>query len=530
MENKMEKTKPSFVRQPADTAGAVRTRFAPSPTGPIHIGSIRTALFNYLFARKNNGKFILRVEDTDAERSKPEWEYQMIKIFEWLELDWDEGPVLGQQTFDFDNYKINYVGPHAPYRQSERKEIYKRYLQKLLDEGKAYYCFCNKEDVEAQKQYLMSQGLPPVYMGKCRDLTQNQAKECFAKGQSAVIRFKCPANHKIIFDDIIKGRVEFNSDVMGDFVIAKDLENPLYNFTVVVDDAEMEINYVIRGDEHLPNAPKQILLLEAMGLPIPNYAHMPLILGEDKKKLSKRDGKTSVVDYKEDGYLPEALVNFIAFLGWNPGTEKEIYTIDELINDFSLSKIQKSGAIFNIDKLDWINGFYIRKMSLKDLTEQLIPYFVKAEYIVEKGNTYAIKETGEEITFNHLEKIVALYQERLKKLSEIIELTDLFFKSDIAYEPELLVWKQMANAELIESLNKSFELLSTVSEIDFDKEHLEKLIMPEAEKMPNRGNLLWPLRVALTGKKNSAGPLETAEVLGKTESQKRIKKAIQLIS
>jgi nondiscriminating glutamyl-tRNA synthetase len=509
----------------------IRTRFAPSPTGPIHIGSIRTALFNYLFARKNHGKFILRVEDTDVERSKPEWEHQMIKIFEWLKLEWDEGPLSGQQVFDFDNYKINYVGPHAPYRQSERKEIYKKYLQRLLDEGKAYYCFCDKEAVEAQKQYLMSMGQPPIYMGTCRDLSKEQVGECFAQGKSAVIRFKCPVNHKIIFEDIIKGKVEFNSDVMGDFVIAKDLENPLYNFTVVVDDAEMEINYVIRGDEHLPNAPKQILLIEALGLPQPNYAHMPLILGENKKKLSKRDGKTSVVDYKEDGYLPEALINFIAFLGWNPGTEKEIYTIDELINDFSLEKIQKSGAIFNIDKLDWINGFYIRKMPVKDLTEALIPYFKKAEFITEDdAGAYIVKETGEEITFNALEKIVLLYQERLKKLSEIIELTDLFFKKDLVYEPELLNWKQMPKEELIASLKRSDEILSGIDEMNFNKEYLEKAIMPEAEKMANRGNLLWPLRVALTGKKNSAGPMEIAEALGKKESKKRIEKAILLIS
>ncbi len=511
--------------------GTVRTRFAPSPTGPIHIGSIRTALFNYLFAKKNNGKFILRVEDTDMERSKPEWEHQMIKIFEWLKLDWDEGPLSGQQIFDFDNYKINYVGPHAPYRQSERKEIYKKYLQKLLDEDKAYYCFCNKEEVEAQKQYLMSMGQPPVYMGKCRELSKDQVAEFFALGKSAVIRFKCPENHKIVFEDIIKGKVEFNSDVMGDFVIAKDLENPLYNFTVVVDDAEMEINYVIRGDEHLPNAPKQILLIEALGLSIPNYAHMPLILGENKKKLSKRDGKTSVVDYKEDGYLPEALINFIAFLGWNPGTEKEIYTIDELINDFSLEKIQKSGAIFNIDKLDWINGFYIRKKPLNELTEQLIPYFKKAEFIEENGaEIYIIKETQEEISFNTLTKIVLLYQERLKKLSDIIELTDLFFKKELDYDPELLNWKQMPKQELINSLKKSHEIMESISEIDFNKSNLEKVILPEAEKMPNRGNLLWPLRVALTGKKNSAGPMDIAEVLGKKESQKRIEKAIKLIS
>lgn len=509
----------------------IRTRFAPSPTGHVHIGSLRTALFNYLLARQKNGQFILRIEDTDMDRSRFEWEFEILKVFEWLGIGWEEGPVLSDgQVYEPDNYKINYVGPYAPYRQSERKEIYRKYLEKMLQDGTAYYCFCNKEDVESEKQYLMSIGEAPVYRGKCRNLTKEQINENIKQGKPCVIRFKCPTNHKIIFDDIIKGQVEFNSDILGDFVIAKDLDNPLYNFTVVVDDAEMKISHVIRGDEHLSNTPKQILLIEALEITKPQYAHIPLILGENKKKLSKRDGKTSVEDYKNEGYLPEALINFIAFLGWNPGTEKEIYSIEELIRDFSLEKIQKAGAIFNLEKLDWLNGFYIRKKPLADLTEMVIPYWEQADFIEEKAaGLYIVKATEEEISFSNLEKIAALEQERLKKLSDIVELTDLFFMAELNYEPNLLSWKEMGSEDLKNSLEKSKELLSQIEEANFNKKNLETLLMPVAEKMSNRGNLLWPLRVALTGKKNSAGPFEVAEVLGKKKCIARINHALQLI-
>lgn len=510
----------------------IRTRFAPSPTGPVHIGGVRTALFNYLFARKNNGQFILRIEDTDVERSELKWEFQLIKVFEWLGLNWDEGPDLKNgNEYNPETYKIDYVGQNAPYRQSERKDIYRKHLEKMLEDGTAYYCFCSKEDVEAEKQYLMSIGEAPIYQGKCRNLTKVQVEECLAQNKPSVIRFKCPENRKIIFQDLIKGTVEFDSSILGDFVIAKDLDNALYNFTVVIDDALMQISHVIRGDEHLSNTPKQILLLEALGFEKPIYAHIPLILGTDKKKLSKRDGKTSVADYKDEGYLPEALLNFIAFLGWNPGTEKEIYSLDELIADFSLEKIQKAGAIFNLEKLDWINGFYIRRKSLAELAEMVSPYLEKAGLIKEKApELYEIKATGEEVNFNYLEKIVALYQERLKKLSEIIEMVDFFFANELTYDVELLRWKEMETSNLIDSLKKSKEILEAIPDTQFTKEQIEKSLLIEAEKMTNRGNLLWPLRVALTGKKNSAPPFEVAEILGKEKSLLRINNAIQLIS
>ncbi|MFA5228410.1 MAG: glutamate--tRNA ligase [Candidatus Paceibacterota bacterium] len=455
----------------------IRTRFAPSPTGPLHIGTIRTALFPFLFAQKNKAVFILRIEDTDKERSKKEWENELLKGLDWLGIKWNEGP----------------------FRQSERNDLYKKQLEKLIEDGHAYHCFCSKEEVEAQKEHLMALGEAPVYRGKCRDLSKETVEKYIKEGRPSVIRFRTPVNQVISFDDIIRGKIDNNTNVMGDFVIAKDFNNFLFNFTCAVDDMLMEVSHVIRGEDHIPNTPKQILIINALGGEEPKYAHLPLILGTDKKKMSKRTGKTSLSDYIAEGYLPEAVLNFIAFLGWNPGTSKEIYTMEELINDFSLEKIQKSAAIFNIDKLDWINGLYIRKMPITELTEKCLPYLPPKP-------------------IEELSKIVALYHERLKKLSEITELTDYFFKEKLEYDKELLRWKDMSDEEIKSSLEKSY---NTILE--------DKDVMELANKESNRGNILWPLRVALTGKKNSAGPLDIINVLGKEKTLKRIKEAIELI-
>ncbi len=502
----------------------IRTRYAPSPTGPLHIGGVRTALFNYLFAKKNNGDFILRIEDTDKERSTKEYEQQLLKALEWFNLKWDEGPVLSdQKEIDFGSH---YIGECAPYRQSERGEVYKKYLQKLLDENNAYYCFCTKEEVEAQKQYLMSIGESPIYLGKCRSLTKEQAEELKKQGKDCVIRFRTSENIKIKFNDLIRGDIEINSATMGDFVIAKDLDTPLYNFTCAVDDAEMQISHVIRGEDHISNTPKQILLLKALGFDEPKYAHLPLILNEQRKKLSKRDGKTSVDEYINGGYLPEASINFITLLGWNPGDNREIFSLEELIKEFSLEKIQKAGAVFNIEKLDWINGLYLRKKSIKELTNLCIPFL--SDFIEKTSiETFKIKQTGEEISVEWLERIIVLYQERLKKLSEITEMIDLFFVNDLNYPKELIKWKEMDDSQIIQSLETSLMVLSQIE--DFSAENIQAQLFKEAEKMENKGNLLWPLRVALTGKKNSAPPFQIAEVLGKEKTIQRIKKAIKLI-
>jgi glutamyl-tRNA synthetase len=464
----------------------VRVRIAPSPTGNLHLGTARAALFNYLFAKHEGGKFILRIEDTDLERSDSKFEKDIVENLRWLGIEWDEF-----------------------YRQSERISIYSKYLEKLLGEGRAYHCFCPEDDLEAKRQEQMARGEPPKYNGKCRELSKEELKKKLAEGKSSIIRFKTNPG-KIKFKDLIREEIEFDTDLIGDFAIAKDLATPLYNFAVVVDDFEMKISHVIRGEDHISNTPKQILIQKALGFPQPKYAHLPLILGPDKSKLSKRHGAVAISEYKKEGYLPETMVNFMAFLGWNPDTEREIFSMKDLIKEFSLEKVQKSGAVFNIKRLDYLNGFYIRQKSTKKLAELCQPYLPKAD-------------------LKYIEKIVVIYQERLKKLSEIGELADFFFKDKLEYDKNLLRWKEMSDSEITQSIDKLKNILSKIKEGDWQKENLEKILMPEAEKMGDRGKLLWPLRVALTGKEASAGPLEIAEILGKEKTLKRLEEARELI-
>ncbi|MFA5767707.1 MAG: glutamate--tRNA ligase, partial [Candidatus Paceibacterota bacterium] len=307
---------------------------------------------------------------------------------------------------------------------------------------------------------------------------------------------------------------EFDSSLFGDFVIAKDLDNPLYNFAVIIDDYEMEISHVIRGEDHISNTPKQILIQEALGLPQLQYAHLPLILGPDKSKLSKRHGAVSLTEYKKEGYLPEAMVNFMAFMGWNPDKEKEIFSLKELVKAFSIEKVQKGGAVFNIQRLDYLNGFYIRQKTLDELAELCLPHLVGAGLI-----------SKDEVDMEKIKEIISLYQERLKKLSELPELADFFFKEKIEYDKELLKWKDMSLSEIESSLDISEKILSDIKEGDFNKDNLEKVLMEKAGEMGDRGKLLWPLRAAVTGKRASAGPFEVAAVLGKEKALQRIKEA-----
>ncbi len=516
--------------------GKVRVRIAPAPTGFLHIGTAKIVLFNFLFARKNQGIFIIRIEDTDTERSKPEYEKDIIENLSWLKIEPDEGPGIG--------------GEYGPYRQSERKEIYKKYAKKLLEEDKAYYCFCSGEELKAHKEYQLSIGEAPHYSGKCTSLSKETIQKSLAENKKPVIRFRIPSK-KVKFNDLIRGPIEFDATLIGDFVLAKDFESPLYNFACVIDDFEMKISHVIRGEDHISNTPKQILIQEALGFPHPKYGHLSLVLGPDKSKLSKRHGADSVSEYRRQGYLPEALINFMAFLGWNPGTQREIYSLNSLIKEFSLEKVQKSGAIFNIKKLDYLNGFYIRQKSIERLTEACIPYFIETGLITpsfkevqfppayggkEIVSRYKISETEEEIDFKILQAIVFIYQERLKKLSQISELTDFFFKDKLQYDKALLKWNEMSDNEIKDSLDKAERILSNIKPEDFNKGNLTEILLSEAEKfgkrigkVGDRGCLLWPLRVALTGKKSSASPFEIAEILGKNKTLKRIKIARELL-
>jgi len=513
--------------------GEIRTRFAPAPTGILHIGLARTALFNYLFTKKNQGSFILRIEDTDFQRSNKKFEKDIIENLKWLGIEWDEGPDIG--------------GHYIPYRQSERREIYAKYLKKLLEENKAYYCFCSEEEIEAQRQYQLAIGESPRYSGKCAQLSKGEIENLINKKPS-IIRFRV-IGKKIEFEDLIRGKLEFDSSLIGDIPIAKNLTTPLYNFSCVIDDFEMKISHIIRGEDHISNTPKQILIQEALNFPRPIYIHLPLILGPDRSKLSKRHGATSIAEYKKAGYLSETLINFMAFLGWNPGTEREIYSLSSLIKEFSIEKIQKSGAIFNIKRLDFLNNFYIRQKSIEKLTELAIPYLIEGGLIIETDDSeklklfeeekseFKIKETREEISLVILEKIISLYQERLKKLSEISELIDFFFKEKLEYEKSLLKWKEMSDKEIKVAFDKLEKIFSKIKTENWDKENLEKILIPEAEKFAkeinkqigDKGYFLWPLRVALTGKSASAGVFEIAEILGKEKTIKRIKQAKELL-
>ena len=509
--------------------GEVRVRIAPSPTGLLHIGLARTALFNYLFAKKYQGSYVLRIEDTDLERSSPLFEKDIIESLKWLGIEWSEGPDIS--------------GAYGPYRQSQRTESYSKYLKQLIAEDKSYYCFCSEEELEAQRQYKLSIGEAPCYSGKCANLSKETIKKYLAEGKPSVIRFRV-ASKKLEFNDLIRGKLEFDTSLIGDFIIAKTTSIPLYNFAVVIDDFEMKISHVFRGEDHISNTPKQILIQESLNFPQPEYGHFPLIFGPDKTKLSKRHGAVAVSEYREAGYLPEALINFMVFLGWNPGGDREIYSIPSLIKEFSLDKVQKGGAIFNNKRLDFLNGFYIRQKSLEKLTELCLPYLIKEGLItpifkqeqyppaygaMEINQAYCITETKEEISLDSIQKIISIYKERLKKLSDISELTDFFFKDKLEYNKDLLKWKDMTDKEIIHSFDKLEKILSKIKTENWTKENLEEFLMPEAEKIGDRGKLLWPLRIILTGKEASAGPLEIAEILGREKTFKRIKEGREVL-
>lgn len=477
----------------------IRVRIAPSPTGHLHLGTVRTALYNYLFAQKEHGTFILRVEDTDQGRSLPIYENEILDGLRALGLVWQEGPDVG--------------GPYGPYRQTERTEIYKNYIEKLLSEKKAYYCFCGKEDLEKRREAMLAEGIAPKYAGTCRSLSSEQIAEKVAAGTPSVIRLLVPDGMEISFDDIIRGSISVMSGTIGDMVIAKNAHTPLFHLANVIDDYEMKISHVIRGEDHISNTPKQILIQQALGFPRIRYAHIPLVLTPDRKKMSKRSLETSFVEYLHDGYLPEALLNFLALLGWMPEDGTELLTLPEMIERFSLKRIQKSGAAFNIEKLDWFNAQYIKNLSSAELLKRLIP-FVPPEWFLQN---------------NHLmEHAVALERDRIKKLSDFADGAGFLFSIG-EYEASLLAWKESTLAHASAHLAKVRELLDDIKSSDFTSAHLDSIIMPYAQQA-GRGEVLWPLRVALSGKQNSPGPFDILAALGKEESLRRIDMGIAKVA
>ncbi len=479
----------------------IRVRIAPSPTGFLHVGTARTALFNYLFAKKQGGEFVLRIEDTDLERSLPEYEKDISDGLNWLGIAGDENPEKG--------------GPYAPYRQSERLPTYEKHFDTLLRQGKIFYCFHSEKELEKEHAKLMEAKQSPAHICAYRNFSLAEAKTLAETKPDYIFRFKTPAGQKITFPDAIRGDVSFSSDLMGDFSVAKRPDVPLYNFAVVVDDQEMQISHVIRGEDHISNTPKQLLLINALGFSVPTYAHLPLLLGADRSKLSKRHGATSASEYRDQGYLPEALFNFMALLGWNPGNNREILTREEIIQEFSLERVQKAGAVFDLQKLDWMNGEYIRKKSAAELTKLCLPYLTDFLQFSIPNNQFSME---------YIEKVIGLEQPRLKKLSEIGERTDYFFREP-EYDKELLRWKNMSDQEILESLQDSEKLISTAGFTD--QAAVEKSFLA-AKGEGDKGRLLWPLRVALTGKKTSPGPFEILWIMGAAEAKKRLAKAKKL--
>ncbi|MBH8604817.1 MULTISPECIES: glutamate--tRNA ligase [unclassified Thermoactinomyces] len=480
----------------------VRTRYAPSPTGHLHIGGARTALFSYLHAKKNGGDFIVRIEDTDTERNVPGADEKQMAMLKWLGIEWDESVDVG--------------GPYAPYRCMERTDIYNRYIDQLLSEGKAYLSYATPEEIEKEREEQLARGETPKYSGWDRDLTPEERARFEEEGRVPSVRFRVPEGKTIIFDDEIRGTVRFESDGIGDFVIRRPDGRPTYNFAVVVDDALMKITHVIRGEEHLSNTPKQILIYEALGFEVPQFAHIPLILNAEGKKMSKRDETIIqfIDQYKELGYLPEAIINFIALLGWSPEGEEEIFSKDELIQAFSLSRVSKAPAIFDTGKLKWMNGQYIKQAPLERITRLAIPYLEKAGRVT----TPLSPEQEEWVT-----RLVSLYQEQLEYVAQIVELTDLFFQDEVTYGDSAA---EVLREEHVPAVLGAF--LQKVQEADrFEPETIKTMFKEIQKETGYKGKRLFmPIRVAVTGQDHGPDLRETLALIGKESVVNRLRSVI----
>ena len=472
-----------------------RVRFAPSPTGHLHIGNVRTAILNWLFAKNTNGKFILRIEDTDIERSADEYTKQICEDLRWLGLIWDEGPDVG--------------GPHKYYRQSERLDIYKQYAQKLIKEGKVYYCFCTPEELEEMRKESLSKGETIKYNQKCLHLTEEQKNEYLAQGRKPAIRFKVPSQ-EIMYDDLVKGELLFDSENIGDFVIMRGEGIPTYNFAAAVDDGLMGITHVIRGDDHVSNTPKQLLIYYAFGFDLPKFAHIPMILGPDRTRLSKRHGATSLDYYRYRGYLPEVIINFLSLLSWSSISGEEILSIQQLIDEFDFRRISKAAAVFDIEKLNWMNGYYIRQVDLDRLTHLAIPYLKQANYPVEN--------------FESTKKIISLLQNYLDYMDQVIEQAAIFYQDNVLInDPQArMIVRKDGSRRIFWSFLRE---LNTIEELDAN---IFRKIMKTVQKETGvMGRDLWiPIRVALTGKLHGPELPHIVEVLGKEKCEKFIESAI----
>ena len=489
MENKMEEKE------------EIRVRIAPSPSGNLHIGTARTALFNYLFAKKNNGKYVLRIEDTDLDRSSQAYIDNIYDSLKALGLNWDEGPDVG--------------GPYGPYQQSERFDIYPKYAQKLIDEGYAYECFCTQEELDAEKEESIKNKKPHKYSGKCRNLTEEEKAKLRVEGRKPSIRFKVPEG-ETSYDDMVKGHLHFDNSLIGDFVIMKSNGTPTYNFAVVIDDMEMKISHIIRGEDHISNTAKQIMIYNALGAKIPKFGHLGMILAPDRSKLSKRHGATAVSEFVEKGYLTEALVNFVALLGWSPSDGHEIKTLDEIAADFRINEVSSSNSIFEYDKLNWMNGQYIKKMDLAKLTELVKPYL----------SCYDLSEYTQE----QLQRIVEVTREPITILSELTNDTKYFFGKDVEIEPD--VQEKVLDGEVAKKV-LPYVIENELEKWNFEDEEVlhEQLAELRTYFKEQHGikpkETMWAIRAAVTGRTHGADMVAILVLLGKDRVVHRIKKAVK---
>ena len=477
----------------------VRVRIAPSPSGNLHIGTARTALFNYLFAKKNHGKYILRIEDTDLDRSSQAYIQNIYDSLKALGLNWDEGPDVG--------------GPYGPYQQSERFDIYPKYAQKLIDAGYAYECFCTQEELDAEKQESIKNKRPHVYSGKCRHLSDEEKEKLRAEGRKPSIRFHVPDSGETKFTDMVKGDLKFDNSLIGDFVIMKSNGTPTYNFAVVIDDMEMKISHIIRGEDHISNTAKQILIYEALGAEIPQFGHLGMILAPDRSKLSKRHGATAVSEFVEKGYLTEALVNFVALLGWSPSDGHEIKTLDEIVEDFRIHEVSSSNSIFEYDKLNWMNGQYIKKMDIKKLAELTRPFL----------SMYDLSEMSQE----NYERMIEVTREPITILSDLVNDVKYFFGQDAEIEPD--VQTKILDSEDGQKVLR-YVVENELDKWDFeDSEKLHEQLADLRAYFKEQGikpkETMWAIRAAVTGRTHGADMVAILQILGKERSVRRIKAA-----
>ncbi|MCE5287585.1 MAG: glutamate--tRNA ligase [Pelosinus sp.] len=483
----------------------IKVRFAPSPTGYLHIGGARTALFNWFFAKSQQGKLVLRIEDTDAARLKEDSISQILASMKWLGIGWDEGPGV--------------EGPNGPYYQSERLALYQKEVARLVAEGKAYYCFCTAEELAHTRELQLQAGETLRYNGKCRDIPLGEAERRIKAGEKAVVRLRVPESGEITVDDLIHGQVKFRLDQLDDLIIMKSNNIPAYNFACVVDDNAMGITHVIRAEEHLSNTPKQVLIYQALGYKTAQFAHIAMILAPDRSKLSKRHGATSVEEFREQGFVAPAIVNYLTFLGWSSGDEEEIITPKATIEKFSLDRVSKKAAIYDTKKLAWLNGQYLSSMDLDDVTREAMPFLLQKKLITEA-------QRGEQ--YNKIREIVAAVRTRVKTLVELAEAAEYFFKDITEYE-EKGCRKHFAKPEAAELLAKCRKCVEAVE--CFDEVHVEEAYRQLTEDLAIKiGELIHPTRLALTGRTVSPGLFEVMVLLGKEECLKRMDQAIKYIS